>query len=61
MSAIATNIISLKQQIPSFVKLVAVSKTRSVNDILEAYNTGHRIFAENRVQELLSKKDLLSG
>jgi len=30
-----------------------------VNDIMEAYNTGHRIFGENRVQELLSKKDLL--
>ncbi len=59
MSDIASNIISLKQQIPPSVKLVAVSKTKPVSDILEAYNTGHRIFGENRVQELLSKKDLL--
>lgn len=59
MFTIASNIISLKQQIPSSVKLVAVSKTRPVSDILEAYKTGHRSFGENRVQELLSKKDLL--
>ena len=59
MPDITANIISLKQQIPPSVKLVAVSKTRPVSDILEAYNSGHRIFGENRVQELLSKKDRL--
>jgi len=59
MPDIALNIISFKQQIPSYVKLVAVSKTKSADDILEAYNTGHRIFGENRVQELLLKKDIL--
>ena len=57
MPDIASNIISLKRQIPPSVKLVAVSKTKPVSDILEAYNAGHRIFGENRVQELLSKKD----
>jgi len=56
MSDIASNIISLKKQIPGSVKLVAVSKTRPVSDIMLSYNTGHRIFGENRVQELLSKK-----
>jgi pyridoxal phosphate enzyme (YggS family) len=61
MSDIASNIISLKRQIPSSVKLVAVSKTRTVSDILEAYNTGHKFFGENRVQEMLSKKDRLPG
>jgi len=59
MTAIAANIISLKQQIPASVKVVAVSKTKSAGEILEAYNTGHRIFAENRVQELISKKNNL--
>jgi pyridoxal phosphate enzyme (YggS family) len=59
MSDIASNIISLKQQIPSSVKLVAISKTKSATEILEAYNAGHRIFGENRVMELISKKDLL--
>jgi pyridoxal phosphate enzyme (YggS family) len=56
---IATNIISLKQQIPSSVRIVAVSKTKSVDEIFQAYNTGHKIFGENRVQELLAKKDYL--
>jgi len=59
MPDIASNIISLKQQIPPSVKLIAVSKTKPVSDVLEAYHTGHRIFGENRVQELLSKKDSL--
>lgn len=59
MSGIAENIISLKKDLPQGVKLVAVSKTKPVKDILEAYNAGQRLFGENRVQELLSKKDLL--
>jgi PLP dependent protein len=59
MSDIAANIRSIKQQIPPSVKLVAVSKTKPVSDILQAYNTGHRSFGENKVQELLQKKDQL--
>lgn len=59
MSDIAANIRSLKEQIPPSVKIVAVSKTKPVSDILMAYNSGHKHFGENRVQELLQKKDLL--
>lgn len=59
MSSVAENIAFLKSKIPSAVKLVAVSKTKPVGDIEIAYNAGQRIFGENRVQELLSKKDLL--
>lgn len=59
MSDIASNIISLKKQIPLSVKVIAVSKLKTADDILEAYNTGHRLFGENRVQELLNKKDIL--
>lgn len=59
MSDIAQNIISLKKQLPSNIRLVAVSKTKSATEILEAYDTGHRIFGENRVQELISKMELL--
>lgn len=61
MPGIAENITSIKQKILSSVKLVVVSKTRPVSDILIAYNTGQRYFGENRVQELLNKKDLLPG
>lgn len=59
MPDIASNILLLKKKLPPAVKLVAISKTKSTTEILDAYNTGHRIFGENRVQELLSKKDLL--
>jgi hypothetical protein len=59
MFDISENISYLKSKIPENVKLVAVSKTKPVSDILEAYNAGLRCFGENRVQELLNKKDLL--
>lgn len=59
MSTIAENVSTLRNQLPSTVKLVAVSKTKPVSDILAAYNAGQRIFGENRVQEILNKKDLL--
>jgi len=59
MSDIVTNIIKLRSQIPESVRLVAVSKTKPVNQILEAYNAGQKCFGENRVQEILLKKDLL--
>ncbi len=41
--------------------LVAVSKTKPVSDILEAYEAGQRVFGENKVQELTDKKDQLPG
>lgn len=41
------------------VILVAVSKTRSVQEIMALYQIGQRVFGENRVQELISKKDVL--
>jgi hypothetical protein len=59
MTGITKNIKSLRSEIPETVKLVAVSKTRSVSDMMEAYYAGQRCFGENRVQEILNKKDLL--
>jgi len=59
VTSIFENITSIKSQIPSSVKLVAVSKTRPVSDILITYNSGQRCFGENRVQELLEKKEKL--
>jgi pyridoxal phosphate enzyme (YggS family) len=59
MVNIALNISLLRRQIPYHVKIVAVSKTKPVSDIMVAYDAGQRIFGENRVQELVAKKDLL--
>jgi PLP dependent protein len=56
---IAARLSVLRSELPPGVKIVAVSKTIPVQDILEAYNAGQRIFGENRVQEILRKKDKL--
>ena len=56
---ISENLSKVKVNLPSNVELVAVSKTKSNEAILEAYNSGQRIFGENRVQELTDKYDAL--
>jgi len=48
-----------EKELPGDVLLVAVSKTKPVEDILEAYNAGHKDFGENRVQELVDKYEKL--
>jgi len=53
--SIASNIEEIKSEIPETATLVAVSKTKPNEDILEAYNAGQRIFGENKVQELVQK------
>jgi pyridoxal phosphate enzyme (YggS family) len=57
--SIAQNIQALKNELPTHVTLVAVSKTKPKEDILEAYNTGHRDFGENKVQDLTAKAEEL--
>ena len=57
MKDIASNIEELRSRIPDYVKIIAVSKTIPVHDILKAYSAGQRIFGENRVREYLSKRD----
>jgi PLP dependent protein len=49
----------LKSRIPQGVRIVAVSKTQPVERIREIYDTGHRIFGENRVQEITEKQPVL--
>jgi PLP dependent protein len=52
---IAENLLKLKNEIPAEVGLVAVSKFKSEEAILEAYEAGQRLFGENYVQELTDK------
>lgn len=56
---IAANLTLIRKSIPSTVTLVAVSKTKSNEDIMEAYEAGQRIFGENKVQELIEKQATL--
>lgn len=53
--SIKQNINLLKSGLPEQVTLIAVTKTHSPEIIIEAYNAGHKIFGENKVQELASK------
>lgn len=57
--SIAENLHRITKTLPSGVKLAAVSKTHSVEEIMEAYQTGQRCFAENKAQELSAKQPLL--
>lgn len=57
--SIAKNLQQIKSTLPNKVTLVAVSKTKPNEDILEAYNVGHRVFGENKVQELAEKYETL--
>jgi len=50
---------SLKQSIPSGVTIIAVSKTKPIEDLQEAYEIGVRDFGENYVQELVEKHEAL--
>lgn len=59
MSHIKQNIEQIKRSIPAHVKLIAVSKTKPVSDIKEAMEAGQIIFGENKVQELVSKAELI--
>jgi pyridoxal phosphate enzyme (YggS family) len=56
---IAENISLLKQSIPGHVQIVAVSKMQQLPALEEAYDTGQRMFGENKVQELLTKRTQL--
>ncbi len=58
--SITANISAIKKEIgTSNVKLIAVSKTKPAESILEAYEAGHRLFGENMVQELVEKHEKL--
>jgi pyridoxal phosphate enzyme (YggS family) len=53
--SIATNLQTIKSTLPNHVTLVAVSKTKPVPDLMEAYDAGQRIFGENKIQEMVDK------
>ena len=53
--SIKNNLNTIKSELPEEVTLVAVSKTKPNEDILEAYEAGQRVFGENKVQEMVQK------
>jgi len=57
--SITAQLQQIRKSLPSHVTLVAVSKTKPVEALMEAYEAGQRIFGENKVQELVSKAEVL--
>jgi pyridoxal phosphate enzyme (YggS family) len=53
--SIKNNILEIKSEIPENVTLVAVSKTKPISDLMQAYDAGQRIFGENKIQEMTEK------
>ncbi|XMO86506.1 YggS family pyridoxal phosphate-dependent enzyme [Algibacter sp. AS12] len=53
--SIKENLNNIKSKLPEHVTLVAVSKTKPVSDLMEAYEAGQRIFGENKIQEMVEK------
>ncbi|WP_428740611.1 YggS family pyridoxal phosphate-dependent enzyme [Tenacibaculum sp.] len=56
---IKENLQKIKSSLPENVTLVAVSKTKPIADLQEAYDAGQRIFGENKIQEMVTKYDAL--
>jgi hypothetical protein len=53
--SIKENLLQIKNALPETVTLVAVSKTKPVSDLMEAYELGQRVFGENKIQEMAEK------
>lgn len=57
--SIADNLRKIRRELPEHVELVAVSKTKSNQEIMEAYEAGQRVFGENKIQEMTEKWETL--
>ena len=55
--SIEQNLNKIKSSLPEHVTLVAVSKTKPVSDLMEAYHAGQRVFGENKIQEMAEKHE----
>ncbi len=53
------NLQKILQELPPKVQLIAVSKTKPLEDIIEAYEAGQKVFGENKVQEMVDKHESL--
>ncbi|CAM1347855.1 YggS family pyridoxal phosphate enzyme [Tenacibaculum crassostreae] len=59
MKGIKENLQEIQSTLPENVTLVAVSKTKPIADLQEAYDAGQRVFGENKIQEMVAKYDEL--
>ncbi len=57
--SIQNNLRSIQAVLPENVTLVAVSKTKPISDLMEAYEVGQRVFGENKIQEMTDKWEVM--
>lgn len=57
--SIPLNLENIRKSLPAHITLVAVSKTKPIADLEEAYTAGQRIFGENKIQEMTQKWEVL--
>jgi pyridoxal phosphate enzyme (YggS family) len=57
--SVQSQFVLLRDEIPKNIEIIAVTKFQEGNTIMEVYHTGHRVFGENKVQEIISKKENL--
>ncbi len=57
--SIADNLMDILNTLPPHVRLVAISKTKPVEMVMEAYRAGQRLFGENKVQEMVAKQEAM--
>lgn len=57
--SISSNLEKIESSLPNNVVLVAVSKTKPIETVMEAYEAGQRVFGENKVQEMVQKWETL--
>lgn len=57
--SIVENTTTILQEIPQHVQLVAVSKTKTNEEIMQAYDAGQRVFGENKIQDMTRKQEEL--
>ena len=57
MNLIKTKLLEIKEALPEHVTLVAVSKTKPISELMEAYEAGQRIFGENKILEMADKHE----
>ncbi|SDD09131.1 YggS family pyridoxal phosphate-dependent enzyme [Williamwhitmania taraxaci] len=55
--SVTENLSSIVKTIPAHVQLVAISKTKPVEVVMEVYQAGQRVFGENKVQEMVAKQE----
>ena len=56
---VAENLKRILEELPEEVKMIAISKTKTNDQVMQVYNAGHRLFGESKAQELLPKYEAL--